>query len=92
MPGNSETLKRIKGKVMPSENSIFTFMVLMRKILEKSFLVYRRVEKTAKVAKRGTGTHTNIKRRLQSTPFFQRFQLGKEFVYSYYCLDFPSIP
>ena len=29
--GNSETLKRIKGKVMPSENSIFTFMVLIRK-------------------------------------------------------------
>ena len=29
--GNSETLKRIKDKVMPSENSIFTFMVLIRK-------------------------------------------------------------
>ena len=29
-------------------------------------------------------THFEIKRRLQSRPFFQRFQLGKEFVY---CLD-----
>ena len=55
--GNSETLKRIKGKVMPSENSIFTFMVLIRKKnLEKSlFLQHSTAEKKkAKVAK----THT----------------------------------
>ena len=56
--GNSETLKRIKGKVMPSENSIFTFMVLIRK--KKSWKIfisstfYREEKKKAKVAK----THT----------------------------------
>lgn len=70
---------------------------LEKKIL-KNLYFFNILQRRKKESQSGKDAHFEIKRRLQSRPFFQRFQLGKEFVYClaiYLCCysqDFPSIP